>query len=95
MPAVTVANVTLRGVIDHCLSRGVPSDGLLAAAGIAPAQLAVPGSRLSAEQAFVLWEEAQRATAEPLIAEHVTALLPLGAYRIADYLLIVARHVEA
>jgi len=61
---------------------------LLAAAGIAPAQVAVPGSRLSAEQAFALWEEAQRATAEPLIAEHVTALLPFGAYRIADYLLM-------
>jgi AraC-like DNA-binding protein len=88
MPAVTVANVTPRGVIDYCLSRGVPSDRLLAAAGIAPAQVAVPGSRLSAEQAFALWEEAQRATAEPLIAEHVTALLPFGAYRIADYLLM-------
>jgi AraC-like DNA-binding protein len=88
MPAVTVANVTPRGVIDYCLSRGVPSDGLLAAAGIAPAQVAVPGSRLSAEQAFALWEEAEKATAEPLIAEHVVGLLPFGSYRIADYLLM-------
>jgi AraC-like DNA-binding protein len=88
MPAVTVANVTPRGVVDYCLSRGVPSDSLLAAAGIAPAQVAVPGSRLSAEQAFALWEEARNATGEPLIAEHVTALLPFGAYRIADYLLM-------
>jgi AraC-like DNA-binding protein len=88
MQAVTVANVTPRGVIDYCHSRGVPSDSLLDAAGIDPAQVAVPGSRLSAEQAFALWEEAQRATAEPLIAEHVTALLPFGAYRIADYLLM-------
>jgi AraC-like DNA-binding protein len=66
----------------------VPSDGLLAAAGIAPALVAVPGSRLSAEQAFALWDEAQRATGDPLIAEHVTSLLPFGSYRIADYLLI-------
>src|SRR5688572_27400090 len=88
MPAVTVANVTPRGVIDYCLSRGVPSDSLLAAAGITPAQVAVPGSRLSAEQAFALWEEAERATAEPLIAEHVVGLLPFGSYRIADYLLM-------
>jgi len=88
MPAVTVANVTPRGVLDYCLSRGVPCDGLLAAAGIAPAQVAVPGSRLSADQAFALWEEAQKATEEALIAERVTALLPFGAYRIADYLLM-------
>jgi AraC-like DNA-binding protein len=66
----------------------VPSDGLLAAAGIAPALVAVPGSRLSAEQAFALWDEAQRATGDPLIAEHVTSVLPFGSYRIADYLLI-------
>jgi AraC-like DNA-binding protein len=88
MPAVTVANVTPRGVVDYCLSRGVPSDSLLAAAGIAPAQVAVPGSRLSAEQAFALWAEARNATGDPLIAEHVTSLLPFGAYRIADYLLM-------
>jgi AraC-like DNA-binding protein len=88
MPAVTVANVTPRGVVDYCVSRGVPSASLLAAAGIAPAQVAVPGSRLSAEQAFALWEEARNATGEPLIAEHVTGLLPFGAYRIADYLLM-------
>jgi hypothetical protein len=88
MPAVTVANVTPRGVIAYCIGRGVPSDSLLAAAGIAPAQVAVPGSRLPAEQAFALWEQAQRATGEPLIAEHVTGLLPFGSYRIADYLLM-------
>jgi AraC-like DNA-binding protein len=88
MPAVTVANVTPRGVIAYCIGRGVPSDSLLAAAGIAPAQIAVPGSRLPAEQAFALWEQAQRATGEPLIAEHVTGLLPFGSYRIADYLLM-------
>jgi AraC-like DNA-binding protein len=74
-------------VIDFCVSHGVSSDALLAAAGIAPDQMA-PGSRVSAEQAFALWEEAQRATGVPQIAEHVTRLLPVGAYRIADYLLM-------
>jgi AraC-like DNA-binding protein len=88
MPAPTVANVTSRGVIDFCRSRGIPSDGLLAAAGIAPALIALPGSRLSAEQAFALWEEAEKATGDPLIAEHVTGILPFGTYRIADYLLL-------
>ncbi|HEX4996794.1 MAG TPA: AraC family transcriptional regulator [Terriglobia bacterium] len=88
MPVVTVNNITPRGVVDFCVSRGVASDGLLAAAGISPAQVAVPGSRITAEQAFTLWDEAQRATGDTLIAEHVTNLLPFGVYRIADYLLM-------
>jgi AraC-like DNA-binding protein len=88
MPAITVANVTPRGVVDYCRSRGVSSDDLLAAAGIPSALISVPGSRLSAEQAFALWEEAGRATSDPLIAEHVTSVLPFGTYRVADYLLL-------
>ena len=88
MPAVSVANVTPRGVVDYCRSKGVSSDGLLAAAGIPSALISVPGSRLSAEQAFALWEEAGRATGDPLIAEHVARALPFGTYRIADYLLL-------
>ena len=64
------------------------TDGLLAAAGVPPALISVPGARLSAEQAFTLWEEAARATGDPLIAEHVTSVLPFGSYRIADYLLL-------
>lgn len=83
----TVSNVTPRGVVDFCVSHGVSSDALLAASGIAPGQM-VPGSRLSADQAFALWEEAQRATGVALIAEQVVRVLPLGAYRIADYLLM-------
>lgn len=88
MPAITVANVTSRGVVDYCRSRGVSSEGLLAAAGVPSGLISVPGSRLSAAQAFALWEEADRATSDPLIAEHVTRILPFGSYRIADYLLL-------
>jgi AraC-like DNA-binding protein len=88
MSARTVANVTPRGVIDFCRSRGIAADGLLAAAGVPPALISEPGSRLSAEQAFALWAEAERATDDPLIAEHVASILPFGTYRIADYLLL-------
>jgi len=66
----------------------VASEGLLAAAGVPSALISVPGSRLSAEQAFALWDEAGRATSDTLIAEHVTQVLPFGTYRIADYLLL-------
>jgi AraC-like DNA-binding protein len=61
---------------------------LLAAAGIQPSLISEPGSRLPAEQAIALWDEAERATGDPLIAEHVSDTLPFGTYRIADYLLI-------
>ena len=88
MPAVTVANVTPRGVLSYCQSRGVSSEALLAAAGVPSTLISVPGARLSAEQAFALWEEAGKATSDPLIAEHVTRVLPFGSYRIADYLLL-------
>jgi hypothetical protein len=88
MPAVTVANVTPRGVINFCRSRGIPSERLLAEAGIPPELLSELGSRVPAENAFALWEEAERATGDPLIAEHVAGILPFGTYRIADYLLL-------
>jgi AraC-like DNA-binding protein len=88
MPDITVANVTPRGVIDFCRSRGIPSEDLLAAADIPATLISVPGSRLSAEKAFALWEAAERATGDPLIAEHVAGILPCGTYRIADYLLL-------
>jgi AraC-like DNA-binding protein len=88
MSSRTVSNVTARGVVDYCRTRGIASDGLLAAAGISPSLIAQVGSRLSAEQAFALWDEAERATNDPLIAQHVTGILPFGTYRIADYLLL-------
>lgn len=88
MPDTTVANVTPRGVINFCRSRGIPSEDLLAAAGIPATLVSVPGSRLSSEKAFALWEAAERATSDPLIAEHVVNILPFGTYTIADYLLL-------
>ena len=62
MPDTTVANVTPRGVVNFCRSRGIASEDLLAAAGISAMLVSLPGSRLSAEQAFALWDEAERAT---------------------------------
>jgi hypothetical protein len=50
--------------------------------------IAQAGARLSAEQAFALWDQAKRATGDPFIAQHVIGVLPFGTYRIADYLLL-------
>ena len=88
MSSRTVTNVTARGVVDYCRTRGIASDGLLSAAGISPSLIAQAGARLSAEQVFALWDQAKRATGDPLIAQRVIGVLPFGTYRIADYLLL-------
>jgi len=87
MAAVTVANVSSRAIVNFCVSKGVASDRLLAAAGISQNLIDEPGARISADQVFALWQEAQNATGDALIAEHVAGLVPFGAYAIGDYLL--------
>jgi AraC-like DNA-binding protein len=87
MAAVTVANVSSRAIVNFCASRGVASDRLLAAAGISQNLIDEPGAKISADQVFALWRQAQKATDDALIAEHVAALVPFGAYTIGDYLL--------
>jgi AraC-like DNA-binding protein len=66
----------------------VSRDGLLAAAGIPSSLVAVPGSRVPAEQVIALWGAAGKATGDPQLAEHVANFVPFGSYRIADYLLV-------
>jgi hypothetical protein len=87
MAAVTVANVSSRAIVNFCVSRGVASDRLLAAAGISQNLIDEPGARISADQVFALWQKAQNATGDALIGEHVAGLVPFGAYAIGDYLL--------
>jgi AraC-like DNA-binding protein len=87
MIAGTIANVSCRAIIDLCLSRGLPSDELLAAAGIAQGLIREPGGRISTDQVFSLWKAAAQETHDPLIAQDVARLLPFGAYSIGDYLL--------
>jgi AraC-like DNA-binding protein len=87
MAAVTVANVSSRAIVNFCVSRGVASDRLLAAAGISQNLIDEPGGRISADQVFALWQEAQKATGDALIAPHVAGIVPFGAYAIGDYLL--------
>lgn len=87
MLAVTVANTTSRAILRLCGARGVATEGLLSAARIPRQLIADPDARLPIQQVFALWEEAQKATDDGLIASHTVELLPFGAYRIIDYLL--------
>jgi AraC-like DNA-binding protein len=87
MGAGAITNVSSRAIVDFCVARGVSSERLLDAAKIPQRQIAEPGARISAEQVFTLWGEAQKATHDALIAEHVAGRMPFGAYAIGDYLL--------
>jgi hypothetical protein len=84
MYAATITNISSRAIVEFCASRGVPSERLLAAAGIPAEQISEPRARISAERVFALWEEGQKATHDALIAEHVAGLVPFGAYAIGD-----------
>ena len=87
MASVTVATITPKAIVDHCVFRGVTSEALLSTAGIPATVIVEPRARISAAQVFTLWGEAQRATHDACIAEHVAASLPFGAFQIPDYLL--------
>jgi len=87
MYAATITNISSRAIVGFCASRGVPSERLLAAAGIPAEQISGPRARISAERVFALWEEGQKATHDALIAEHVAGFVPFGAYTIGDSLL--------
>jgi AraC-like DNA-binding protein len=87
MATLTVANITTKAVLKLCASQGIAADQLLAASGIQHRQVAQNDVRISAEQVFTLWGEAQKRTGDGLIAVHTADYLPFGAYRLIDYLL--------
>jgi hypothetical protein len=69
MAAATVANVSSRAIVNFCASREVASDRLLAAAGIPRNLIDEPGAKISADQVFALWGEAQQATCQTSAAK--------------------------
>jgi AraC-like DNA-binding protein len=87
---ITVANITPRAILRLCATRGVPTDNLLSSAGIGKKQIADPDARISAEQVFKLWEEAEKLTNDEFIAARTAHSLPIGTYKIVDYLLVTS-----
>lgn len=87
---ITVANITPRAILRLCAARGVPTDSLLSSAGIGKKLIADPDARISAEQVFNLWEEAEKLTNDEFIAARTAHFLPLGTYKIVDYLLVTS-----
>ena len=87
MAPLTVANITPKAILKLCAAQGIATGQLLSASGIHHQQLVQVDGRISAEQVFSLWGEAQKRTGDSLIAVHTADYLPFGAYRLIDYLL--------
>ncbi len=82
----TVLAVSSRALIEACEALGLEVAPLLAAAGIERSLLEDPDARLPAETVGTLWALAYQQSGDPHLALHAAEALPLGAYKVVDYL---------
>ena len=82
----SVLSITSRAVLEALARQGIPSEPLLAEAGLQRATLADPDERISAAAADRLWQAAYLRSADPALALHIATALPGGTYRIFHYL---------
>lgn len=82
----TVLATSCRALATVCDARGLPTDALLAAAGIARSTLADPDGRLPPAVLIAFWEAAYGRLSDPALALHVAESLPRGAYRVVEFL---------
>ena len=93
-PGPTVARVeaywntaaTARLALLVCERKGVPTQPILAGAGIDPEVIDDPAGRVSFEQMQAFWREAVLQSGDPAIGLHTGSSIPRGAYGILDYL---------
>lgn len=85
-PVETVLGAAVRAVVESCAQLGVDRQALLAAAGLDAADLEDSDRRLPVSVSRAVWDEAERQTRDPAIALLAAEALPIGAYKIADYL---------
>lgn len=85
----TVLSVASRAVLDACERLGLDTDALLSASGLRRDAVMDPDARLPADRADALWRHAYAQASDPLLALHAAEALPLGAYKVLDF---VAAH---
>jgi len=88
MQSWSVTSVTPQALLNACAQRGLPTRRILRGAQIAPATLLDPAARIPAAQMAALWQQARHAAGEDLIAVEAAMQLPIGRYRVFDYLLL-------
>ncbi|HWT00627.1 MAG TPA: AraC family transcriptional regulator [Pyrinomonadaceae bacterium] len=86
----TVANASTRALLRYCESRAIDVGRLISGAGLERRLVVDPDARLDSEQMFAVWGEAQREVRDEIIGLRVAELVPFGAYRALDYLLMAS-----
>ena len=82
-------------MLDACARLGLDTSQILLAAKIDLATLHDPDARIPVEQAGALWQKAYELSGDPHLALHAIEVLPLGAYRVIDFLAASAPTIGA
>jgi AraC-like DNA-binding protein len=86
MTGATVLTVSSRALLDAYAALGLDTDALLAAAGLARAEVTDPDGRIAVDKMTALWREAHARAGDPDLALHAAEALPFGAYAVIDFL---------
>lgn len=78
--------VSSRALVGACTQLGIDSDRLLEDIGVTRSELDDPDARISADSARALWARAYQLSGDPDLALRAAEALPIGAYRVIDFL---------
>ncbi len=78
--------VSSRALLAACARLGLDTDTMLEGISITRAQLDDPDARISMDDAQTLWARAYQQSGDPDLALHAAEALPMGAYRVIDFL---------
>lgn len=90
MNTTTVANASTRALLQFCERRAIDVERLISGAGLDRRLISDPDARLGSEQMFAVWGEAQKEVRDEIIGLRVAELVPFGAYKALDYLLMAS-----
>jgi AraC-like DNA-binding protein len=91
----TILTVSTKAVLDYCARMGVDTDAMLDAVGVARSTINDFDARITREKQMEIWRRAYQTSRDPDLALHAAESLPLGAYRVVDYLAVSAPTVGA
>lgn len=82
----TVLTVSSRALIEACRRLGLDTQAILDAAALDPARIEDPDGRIPVSQMAALWRKAYELSNDPDLALHAIEILPVGAYRVIEFL---------
>jgi len=85
--SATITSVTPQALLRACTRRGLPTRKIMDSAGLDAAGLVSAATRVPAPQVAALWQQARDAAGDDRIAIEAAEQLPIGGYRVFDYLL--------